>query len=190
MDLPPFQTLLDSYGHDVHRFLVANVGRSDADDCYQETWIAALRAYPELRSATNLRGWLLTIASRKAIDTHRARGRRAVPMAELPERAWFDGAAGSPAGGAGSARAAAPPAGGAGFDHAAGPLAGSEREDLWNAVGGLPPKQRAAVVLRYLLDADYQVVAATMGTSEAAARRNVHEGLKRLREEHGHEWTT
>jgi len=52
MDLPPFQTLLDSYSRDVHRFLVANVGRTDADDCYQETWIAALRAYPSLRHAT------------------------------------------------------------------------------------------------------------------------------------------
>jgi DNA-directed RNA polymerase specialized sigma24 family protein len=40
-----------------------------------------------------------------------------------------------------------------------------------------------------LLEAEYETVAATMGISEAAARRNVHEGLKRLREEHGHEWT-
>ncbi len=72
MDLPPFQALLDSYSHDVHRFLVANVGPVDADDCYQETWIAALRGYPRLQHATNLRGWVLTIAARKAIDVHRA----------------------------------------------------------------------------------------------------------------------
>ena len=156
MDLPPFQTLLDSYGLDVHRFLIANVGRSDADDCYQETWIAALRAYPKLQHATNLRGWLLTIASRKAIDTHRARKRSAVPLADPPE---------------------------VGF------VPRENADDLWGAVGALPGKQRAAVVLRYLLDAEYEAVAATMGISEAAARRNVHEGLKRLREEHGHDWT-
>jgi RNA polymerase sigma factor (sigma-70 family) len=163
MELPPFQTLLDRYGHDVHRFLVANVGAIDADDCYQETWIAALRAYPRLEQADNLRGWLLTIASRKAIDLHRARGRGPVAMADPPEPADH----GAPAFGAAT---------GAG-------------EELWGAVGELPPKQRAAVVLRYMLDAGYETVAAAMGISEAAARRNVHEGLKRLRQEHGHEWT-
>jgi DNA-directed RNA polymerase specialized sigma24 family protein len=62
-------------------------------------------------------------------------------------------------------------------------------DDLWSAVGALPAKQRAAVALRFLLDAEYPAVAATMGISEAAARRTVHEGLKRLREEHGHEWS-
>jgi RNA polymerase sigma factor (sigma-70 family) len=159
MDLPPFQLLIDRYGHDVHGFLIANVGRTDADDCYQETWIAALRGYPNLRHADNLRGWLLTIAARKAIDVHRARGRGAIAMAELPDTAA-------------PAVPAAEPA-----------------DDVWQAVCGLPPKQRAAVVLRFMLDAGYETVAAAMGTSEAAARRNVHEGLRRLREEHGHEWT-
>ncbi len=156
MDLPPFQTLLDHHGRDVHRFLIASVGPTDADDCYQETWIAALRTYPSLQSASNLRGWLLTIAARKAIDAHRARGRRAVPMAEPPEVSF-------------TPRELA--------------------DDLWSAVRALPAKQRAAVVLRHVLDAEYPAVAATMGVSEAAARRSVHEGLKRLREEHGHAWT-
>src|SRR5262249_41252907 len=71
--LPPFQTLLDAHGRDVYRFLIASVGRLDADDCYQETWLAALRAYPALRDASNLRSWVLTIAHRKAIDHLRAR---------------------------------------------------------------------------------------------------------------------
>ena len=161
MDLPPFQALLDNYSHDVHRFLVANVGPVDADDCYQETWIAALRGYPRLQHATNLRSWLLTIAAHKAIDVHRLRGRGPVAMAEPPET-------GEP-----EVRC----------------VGGEVSDDLWDAVAGLPSKQRAAVVLRYLLDAEYSMVAQTMGISEAAARRNVHEGLKRLREEHGDEWT-
>jgi RNA polymerase sigma factor (sigma-70 family) len=79
MTLPPFQSLLDDHGRDVHRFLAAIVGPVDADDCYQETWIAALRAYPRLRDASNLRGWLLTIAHRKAIDSIRARRRNPLP---------------------------------------------------------------------------------------------------------------
>jgi RNA polymerase sigma factor (sigma-70 family) len=85
--LPPFQHLLDRHGPEVHRFLVAAVGRQEADDCYQETMLAALRAYPRLRDASNLRGWLLTVARRKAIDEHRGRGRRAAPAGTLPDRA-------------------------------------------------------------------------------------------------------
>ncbi len=57
-------------------------------------------------------------------------------------------------------------------------------EDPWPAVRGLPPKQRTAVAMRYGLDAGYDLIAQTMGISEDAARRNVHEGLKRLREEY------
>ncbi|HEX2057554.1 MAG TPA: RNA polymerase sigma factor [Actinomycetota bacterium] len=81
--LPPFQVLLDSYKDDVHRFLVGIVG-ADADDCFQETFLAALRAYPALSNGRNLKSWLLTIAHRKAIDRHRAR-RTSAPLDAAPE---------------------------------------------------------------------------------------------------------
>jgi RNA polymerase sigma factor (sigma-70 family) len=150
--LPPFQKLLDTHGRDVHRFLIASVGRVDADDCYQETWLAAMRAYPRLRDASNLRGWILTIAHRKAVDHVRARRRAAVPVDALPDRGE------------------APAAG---------------RDDrLWASVRELPSKQRTAVALRYVADAPYEQISAVMGTSPEAARRNVHEGLKRLRTEY------
>ena len=87
MTLPPFQKLLDAHGRDVHRFLIATVGRGDADDCYQETWLAALRAYPRLRDASNLRSWILTVAHHKAIDHVRSRRRQAIPVGDVPERA-------------------------------------------------------------------------------------------------------
>jgi RNA polymerase sigma factor (sigma-70 family) len=85
--LPPFQEFLDEHREDVYRFLVAAAGSSEADDCFQETFLAALRAYPRLRDGSNLRGWVMTIAYRKAMDAHRARKRRPDPVAELPERA-------------------------------------------------------------------------------------------------------
>ena len=88
--LPPFQALMDEHRDDVYRFLVASLGRDDADDCFQETFIAALRAYPRLKNAKNLRSWLFTIAHRKAIDSHRARVRRAVPVEEVPEQPVTD----------------------------------------------------------------------------------------------------
>jgi RNA polymerase sigma factor (sigma-70 family) len=89
--LPPFQQVFDDHSRVVFRFLAGSVGRDAADDCFQETFLSALRAYPRLRHADNLRGWLLTIAHRKALDHHRARARHAVPVAELPEVAVTDG---------------------------------------------------------------------------------------------------
>ena len=84
--LPPFQRFLDEQRDVVWRLLVSSVGSADAEDCFQETFIAALRAYPELRPDSNLRAWVLTIAQRKAIDAHRARARRALPVADPSSR--------------------------------------------------------------------------------------------------------
>ena len=85
--LPPFQRFLDTHRDHVLRFLIASVGRHDADDAFQETFLSALRAYPRLRPDSNLRGWVLTIAHNKALDVHRARGRNPVPVAEIRDRA-------------------------------------------------------------------------------------------------------
>jgi RNA polymerase sigma factor (sigma-70 family) len=168
MSLPPFQALLDAHARDVHRFLIAEVGPIDADDCYQETWLAALRAYPQLRDASNLRGWVLTIAHRKAIDHLRSRARRAVPVAEAEAVAES------------GARTAA-------VAVAVAPTAEPADDELWAQVAALPDKQRTAVALRFMTDAAYAEIGSVMETSQEAARRNVHEGLKRLRREYGNE---
>jgi RNA polymerase sigma factor (sigma-70 family) len=55
-------------------------------------------------------------------------------------------------------------------------------DGLWQAVQALPDKQRGAVVRRFLLDLPYAEIGDALGCSEEAARRNVHEGLKSLRE--------
>ena len=86
MTLPPFQRLLDAHAGDVLRFLVGALGRDDADDAFQETLLSALRAYPNLTHADNLRAWLFTIAHRKATDVHRARARRPVPVGAVEDR--------------------------------------------------------------------------------------------------------
>jgi RNA polymerase sigma factor (sigma-70 family) len=83
--LPPFQRFLDAHRDEVWRFLVAAVGRDAADDCFQETFLAALRAYPRLREDSSPRAWVLTIAHRKALDAHRARRRAPRPSASIPD---------------------------------------------------------------------------------------------------------
>jgi RNA polymerase sigma factor (sigma-70 family) len=84
--LPPFQRFLGEHREGVYRFLLAFAGPDEADDCFQETFLSALRAYPRLRDGSNLRGWVLTIARRKALDAARRR-RRTEPMAEVPDAA-------------------------------------------------------------------------------------------------------
>jgi DNA-directed RNA polymerase specialized sigma24 family protein len=74
--LPPFEHLIDAHAPELHRFLVALVGLTEAEDCLQETFMSALRAYPRLRHGENLRAWLYTIAQRKATDVVRRAMRR------------------------------------------------------------------------------------------------------------------
>ncbi|HEX8854547.1 MAG TPA: RNA polymerase sigma factor [Thermoleophilaceae bacterium] len=88
--MPPFQVFLEEHRDRVFRFLVASVGPHDAEDCFQDTFISALRAYPRLRPDSKLSAWVLTIAHRKALDVHRARARHAIPVDELPERGVED----------------------------------------------------------------------------------------------------
>ncbi len=85
--LPPFQAVVDAHAASVARFLRGMVGPQAAEDTLQETFLAALRAYPSFDGA-NPRAWLLTIARNKAIDHHRAAGRRPVPKGDdLPDMA-------------------------------------------------------------------------------------------------------
>jgi RNA polymerase sigma factor (sigma-70 family) len=56
-------------------------------------------------------------------------------------------------------------------------------DEIWAQVRALPEKQRQAVTLRYLADLSHREIAGVMQTSEPAARRNVFEGLTRLRQE-------
>jgi RNA polymerase sigma factor (sigma-70 family) len=85
--LPPFETVVRAHGPAVYRTCRALLAPHDAEDAWSETFVAALRAYPELRPDSNVRGWLVTIAHRKAIDRYRAAARAPVPAANLPERA-------------------------------------------------------------------------------------------------------
>lgn len=144
-ELPPFQQLLERYSEDVWRTLRALVGAQAAEDCFQETFLAALRAYPQLRPDSKPRAWLLTIAHNKGIDHLRRR---------RTQEAEFEAAAEDP------------------------PAPG---EEIWSAVAALPPRQRAAVALRYIGDLSHREIAAAIGCSEDASRRSLHDGLQTLR---------
>jgi RNA polymerase sigma factor (sigma-70 family) len=83
----PFEQVVAEYGPMVLRVCRAVVGPVDAEDAWSETFLAALKAYPELPADANVEAWLVTIAHRKAIDVTRVRKRTPVPVDEVPEQA-------------------------------------------------------------------------------------------------------
>lgn len=152
---PPFETFFADHCGAVVGFLRGLCGSADAEECAQEAFLAALRRYEDF-DGSNPRAWILTIARRKAIDRRRADSRRPRPG----PTALID--------------LPAPPG------REAGSSAGA-----FALVAELPQKQREAVALRYLGDLSYREVGELMETSEAAARRNVHEAISKLRERMG-----
>jgi DNA-directed RNA polymerase specialized sigma24 family protein len=84
-DKQPFDMVVARHGATVLRVCRAVLGSVDADDAWSETFLSALKAYPELPADANVQAWLVTIAHRKAIDITRATARAAVPMAEIPD---------------------------------------------------------------------------------------------------------
>ena len=173
--MQPFEAIVAEHGQVVMRVCRGLLGQVEAEDAWSETFLAALRAYPQLRPGSNIRGWLVTIAHNKAVDQIRARGRVPVPAGELPEQ------------GSGSGRLK-------GRRESRTALGGSQpgpepvlNTELHSALAGLPPKQRGAVVYRYLADLPYAEVAALLDCSQAAARRSAADGIASLRRHYGKE---
>ncbi len=153
MSLPPFDQVVADHGAVVLRVCRAVLGPVDADDAWSETFLSALRAYPDLRPDSDVRAWLVTIAHRKAIDVTRATARRAVPVDAT------------------DVDAPAAPA----------PSAAEADTDLWAALAALPPKQRRAVAYHHVAGLPHAEVAALIGGTAAAARRASADGIARLR---------
>jgi RNA polymerase sigma factor (sigma-70 family) len=166
---PPFESVVSAHGSTVLRVCRAVLGPADADDAWSETFLSALKAYPDLPADANVEAWLVTIAHRKAIDVTRAAARRAIPVAETPETpSAVSGAPGSQ-----------PPDSQAPDRSAGGGLVADD--DLADALTRLPAKQKQAVAYHYLAGLPYADVAAILGGTAEAARRAAADGIARLR---------
>jgi RNA polymerase sigma factor (sigma-70 family) len=84
--LPPFTTLVEEHRTAVWGYLCATVGPASAPDLLQDTLLAALRAYPSLKDASNLRSWLISVAHSRVVDGARAKARRPEVLGDVPER--------------------------------------------------------------------------------------------------------
>ena len=157
-----FDETLARYGAEIYRFaLHLTRNRTDADDLYQETALKAYRAWSRLPCDANHRAWLYRIASNTFLSDKRKTSRLRSLDAEKTVESI--------------------PA--ASRDDDGRLDAGDLLREVGSFIGDLPPKQRIALVQRKYLEISYPEIAVTLGCSEEAARRSVHEGLKKLREE-------
>jgi RNA polymerase sigma factor (sigma-70 family) len=147
----PFEQVVAEHGNIVLRVCRVLLGPEDAEDAWSESFLAAMRAYPELPATANLEAWLVTIAHRKAIDLLRARNRRPLPIERLPDKQSGLG------------------------------IPGGDDADLWNSVRDLPDKQRQAVAYHYVAGLPYAEIAQIVGGTTDAARRAAADGIKNLR---------
>jgi RNA polymerase sigma factor (sigma-70 family) len=147
----PFEKVVEDHGGTVLRVCRVLLASHDADDAWSETFLAAMRAYPDLPETANIEAWLVTIAHRKAIDVLRARRRHPVPVSEVPEQPASAG------------------------------VHGADDSGLWQAVRELPDKQRQAVAFHYVGGLPYADIAEILGGTADAARRAAADGIRNLR---------
>lgn len=147
----PFEKVVADHGATVLRVCRVLLAGHDADDAWSETFLAAMRAYPDLPGSANVEAWLVTIAHRKAIDVLRARRRQPVPVGEILDSPVAHG------------------------------VPGADDTGLWQAVRELPDKQRQAVAYHYVAAVPYAEVARILGGTTEAARRAAADGIRNLR---------
>ncbi len=158
---PDFESLIQTHSAAVFGYLWRLLrDEADAEDCLQETYLRAYKAYGRLDGHANPTAWLYRIATNTARTYQRRRARAASRTVELdPER----------------------------LPSGDGPPELAERQQalaaVAQAVEALPYQQRAALILRKYQGLGYAEIAAALDCSEAAARANVYQGLKKLRAE-------
>lgn len=158
-----FDDLVERHQAEIYRFsLHLTRNKTDADDLLQETLIKAYRAFDRLDGNANHRAWLFRIATNAFLS-----GRRRLKW----ENSLEDTAESSLPAGV--------------FDHVAALDARDLLNEVQRFVAELPDKQRVALILRKYHEMSYGDIAANLKSSEAAARANVHEALRKLRERFG-----
>ena len=148
----PFERAVQQHSLVVLRFCRTLLEDQAAQDAWQEAFLSALKAWPQLPEEANVRAWLLAIARRKALDELRRQARSSTLPVDFDQL----------------------PASSAALERV-------EHVQLWQAVRQLPGRQRQVVACRYLGGLGYAQIAALLGGTEAAARRAAADGIKKLR---------
>jgi RNA polymerase sigma-70 factor, ECF subfamily len=156
-----FTSLVDQYSSEIFAYLYRILQDSeDAEDCLQETYLRALKAYPQLKHNTNLRAWLYKIATNQAFSQFKERKRNNEKFSDHE----YDN-----------------------LSTNSGVEPGVERSQMLNAIKQavdlLPEKQRASLLMRKYQQLTYDQIAEALNCSQEAARANVYQALKKLRDQ-------
>lgn len=156
-DRMDFEALVERHGREVYAYLWRMLrDRHDAEDCLQETFLRAFRGFDRLKSHEHLRAWLYKVATNVARTNLRRRQR---------DTRWTGGS---------DPDEMAP---------ARGDPADADRlREVRRLVEALPSKQRAALLMRKYQGLEYAEIADALGCTREAARANVYQALRRLRE--------
>jgi RNA polymerase sigma-70 factor (sigma-E family) len=127
--------------------------RADAEDLLQTALAKTYLAWPRIADRGALDGYVRRVMVNTQTSRWRLRRVNETPTADLPERAGVD------------------------------PVAGADLHDaLWRALATLPPRQRAAVVLRYYEDLTEVETADALGISIGTVKSTVSRALTSLRD--------
>jgi RNA polymerase sigma-70 factor (sigma-E family) len=127
-----------------------------AQDLLQEALTKTYVAWPRLREVSNAEAYTRRAITNTAISWSRKKSWHERPTETLPDRVVVTG----------------------------GDELGT-RDWLWRELQQLPPRQRAALVLRFYEDLSEAQTAAAMGCAVGTVKSQVSQGLKRLREQVG-----
>jgi DNA-directed RNA polymerase specialized sigma24 family protein len=145
-----FEEIVGQHGGTVLRACRVIIGIHDAEDAWSETFLAAMRAYPDLPGEARAETWLVSIAHRTATSVLRARVHRPAPTVEVGEVSAVTGAL------------------------------GEESGDLWRAVAALPEKQRQATAYHYIAGLARPEAAGIPGGTPDSARGAAADGARKL----------
>lgn len=153
---PEFSSLLEQYGKELHAYLWRLLqNRQDAEDCLQDTYLRAFRAFDRTAQNSNYRAWLYKIATHVA-RTHLQKSQRQDRQPKLDPDL-----------------------------HKENPLEKLAREEQIERVligmARLSFRQRTAIMMRKYSDLNYEAIAQALACTPQTARAHVYQGLKRLR---------
>jgi RNA polymerase sigma-70 factor, ECF subfamily len=160
---PDFEELVEIHSAEIFAYVWRMLREtSDAEDCLQETFLRAFRSYGHVRAGTNYRAWLYKIATNTARSHWKQRKRGETYTIDLDPELQADGMSVT--------------------DRV-------ERKALLaavvRAVEALPDQQRAALIMRKYQELSYAEIAAALECTEAAARANVYQAVKKLQAQFG-----
>lgn len=161
-DQAAFASLVRLFSRDVYGKAFAILrNHQDADDVVQETFIRVFRALPGFRFESSFRTWLITIATRQALN-FRERVAREHESLEGPE-GWLEH-----------------PALRVEETQASAFLDQEARRLLNEALPKLPPRQKEALTLKLQHDWKYEQIAQQMGTSVGSVKAHIFHAIQNL----------